>query len=590
MTSGAVTDALTPLEVNQVKVGGEIGRRIAITVTNNLLVLNADKDFLLPFQKRNAKDGYVGLGKLIDSMVRLAVHTGDEQLLTLKRHVVAEAIKTQESDGYIGILKPDARMTALWDIHEMGYLVYGLLSDYRLFHDETSLTAARRLADYILQHWSMLPSDWGQKTTVTTHVAVTGLERTLLTLAEVTGDARYREFVVQTRALPEWKPGIVIGRRPGIEGHVYAYFARSLAQLELYRNMGDGRLLEPTHQALQFLTADDGMVITGGVGQWEIWTADQDGRGELGETCATAYQLRVYDSLLRLGGDSRYGDLMERTIYNALFAAQSPDGRHIRYWSPFEGPRVYHPTDTFCCPCNFRRIISELPQMIYYRARRGIAINLYTPSESRLGLGNGVTVNLRQETSYPSDGRVAIHVDPERTATFPLQLRIPRWCLAAQAKVNGTMLPTPRSGTFLLIEREWKRGDLVEIDLPMPCRFVLGRQRQAGRVALMRGPMIYGLNPAQNPKLAKLDASDLGRLLLVPSSIGPVQADDAVRSGGTACRVKASDKGFSMGESGNLDLRFTEFADPAVQCIYFRVPDLKAAVADELIESSPVRP
>ena len=580
--AGREGDVLTPLDVRQVQVGGEIGRRMAVTVTNNLLVLDADKDFLAPFQKRNAKDGYVGLGKLIDSMVRLAANTGNEQLLVLKRHVVAETIKTQEPDGYIGLLKPEARMTGLWDIHEMGYLVYGLLSDYRFFQEEPSLVAARKLADYILQHWDRLPADWDTQTTIATHVSVTGLERTLLTLAVVTGDARYRDFVIQTRALPEWQLAIVIGRRVGIEGHVYAYMARSLAQLELFRSLPDKRLLGPARQALRFMTGGNGMTISGGVGQCEIWTADQDGRGDLGESCATAYQLRVYDNLLRLGGESVYGDLMERTIYNALFAAQSPDGRKIRYYTPFEGLRVYHPGDTFCCPCNFRRIIAELPQMICYRATGGIAINLYTPSEAKMELDDHVSVSVRQETAYPSDGKVLIHVEPAQPAKFSLQLRIPRWCTAARVAVNGEAVSAPRAGIFLTIKRQWRSGDQVELNFPMPWRFVAGRQRQAGRVALMRGPLVYGLNPAQNAKLAKLDAGDLGRLVLVPASLEAVQPDTTVRPAGTACRLKASSERFSMGNRGDMELVFTEFADPAMQCIYFRVPDLKAAVADEL--------
>jgi len=99
--------------------------------------------------------------------------------------------------------------------------------------------------------------------------------------------------------------GIVIGRRPLIEGHVYAYMARALAQLELYRIQPQPSLLVPAHRAVDFLTRADGLSITGAAGQLEIWTDDQDGRGDLGETCATAYQLRVYDNLLRLEGDPR---------------------------------------------------------------------------------------------------------------------------------------------------------------------------------------------------------------------------------------------------------------------------------------------
>ena len=279
---------------------------------------------------------------------------------------------------------------------------------------------------------------------------------------------------------------------------------------------------------------------------------------------------------------------MERTIFNALFAAQSPDGRHLRYFSPLEGPRQYHPTDTYCCPCNYRRIVAELPQMICYRAGNGAAVNLYTPSEATLRLADGLGVRLRQETAYPSDGRVTVHVIPSREATFPLKFRIPSWAAGCTATVNGRTLPArPKAGTFLTITHDWRPGDRVELDFPMTWRFVRGRQRQVGRVAVMRGPLVYGLDPNHERQLGPRDAADLGRLVLLPASIRGPFADNTVRPGGTACQIQASSEGFGMGDHGNLTLKLTEFPDPAIQCVYFRVPDLSVSVRDELLGPQP---
>ena len=133
------------------------------------------------------------------------------------------------------------------------------------------------------------------------------------------------------------------GRWGRIEGHAYAYLAHALAQLQLYRVEPDERLLRTTRRAMDFLTRHEGLVISGTCGDHECWHDTQSGTTNLGETCATAYLLRTLDDLLRLEGDSRWGDLMERTIFNALFAAQSPDGRHIRYYTPFECSRAYLP-------------------------------------------------------------------------------------------------------------------------------------------------------------------------------------------------------------------------------------------------------
>jgi uncharacterized protein len=580
----AAADALTPLDLRQVQVGGEIGRRIDVTVNNNLLVLDVEKDFLTPIRVRTASDGYIGLGKLIDSAVRLAAYTKREKAIALKKHLVEETIKTQEPDGYIGMLAAPARMSGLWDIHEMGYIIYGLTSDYRYFGEKRSLEAAKKLADYLIAKWSKLPADWDRQTHVATHVSVTGVERTLLTLYGETKDPRYLDFCVNQRALPQWDLGLVIGRRDLIEGHIYAYVTRCLAQLELFRLQPDEMLLRPTQRALHFMTAENGMAITGATGQWEIWTDDQDVRGALGETCATAYQLRVYDNLLRLEGKPLYGDLIERTIYNTLFAAQSPDGRQIRYYSPLEGKREYHPTDVFCCPCNYRRIVAELPTMVYYRSGSGLAVNLYTASQATVDLDGDFSLKVRQETEYPSSGQVTIHLDPSKPASFPLHLRIPRWCQRVVVTVNGQPWPKPATpGEFLAIERQWNAGDKVTLDMAMPWRLVAGRKRQSGRAAVMRGPLVFCLNPSQNESLATQDGADLGAIVIDAASLKDLPGGDAIRPGGLACGVRASNQGYDFGVSGNLSLRLTEFPDPDGRCVYFRLPDLSVAAPDELL-------
>jgi len=574
-----------PLDLAQVKVGGEIGRRIDITATNNVLRLKVDEDFLASFEKKNdARNNYVALGKLIDSVVKLAYYTRNEKLISLKEHLISQIIKWQEADGYIGNMLPDSRMWKVWDLHEMNYIIFGLLTDYKLFREQRSLIAARRAADYILRNWSKIPPDWEKKTKIASWVSVTGLDRTMLTLYGVTGDQRYLEFELVQRDLENWNPGIVIGRRTLVEGHVYAYMAASLAQLELFRIHPEEKLLGPATEGLHFMTANNGMTITGGVGQAEIWTADQDGGRDLAETCSTAYQIRVYENLLRLEGDARYGDLMERTIFNTLFAAQSPEGRRIRYFTPLEGNRVYNEADNVCCPGNYRRIISELPSMVYYRAGKGVAVNLYSPSKAHIVRDDGSSITVQQQTDYPNSGHVLIRLDPSEPASFPLKLRIPSWCKSAAVIVNGKPFEgTCTPGTFVVIERLWKAGDQVVLDMPMEWRLVQGRQRQAGRAAVMRGPLVFCLDPGQAKSLAQQDAADLGRMVIDLASIEPVPVpSNAVRPSGIACRLKAGTVPGAMGDEGDITLTLSEFADPNGKACYFRVPDLSKTSADEL--------
>ena len=571
---------LVPVDLTDVTIGGEIGRRIALTVKNNLLALNVDRDFLSHFQDKT-RGRFTAIGMLIDASVKFAYHTKDEKALSLKTHLVEEIIKAQGTDGYIGDMIPEKRMWTVWDLHEMGYIIYGLTSDYKYFGNKQALTAAKQAADYIINNWSTMPADWANKQKIAVHVAVTGMDQAMVTLYRVTGDQRYLDFELKQRDLPNWDPGIVLGRRPLVLGHTFAYMAASLAQLELYSIEPDPKLLAATTKALNFITTGNGMVITGGVGQAEVWTDDQDGGRDLQETCSTGYQIRVYENLLRLTADPHFGDLMERTIFNTLFGAQSTDGSHLRYFTPLQGDRVY--TGECCCTGNFRRIISELPTMVYYRTENGVAINLYSTSKAKVAMDDGLSIAVQQETNYPSSGNVVIRVDPSHPASFPLKLRIPRWCHTATAAVNSKPVETACTpGTFTTIERRWQSGDQVVLEMNMDWRFVRGRQRQAGRVAVMRGPLVFTLNPAQETLAAK-SADDLGRIVIDMAAIeqAPVQNSD-VRPDGIGCRLKAGTTPGALGDDRSTTLTLTEFADPDGKCVYFKIPDISQAGPDEL--------
>jgi len=117
---------------------------------------------------------------------------------------------------------------------------------------------------------------------------------------------------------------------------------------------------------------------------------------------------------------------------------------------------------------------------------------------------------------------------------IPLGLKGPRFRSMASVR-PGRCKP----GLFFALDRQWKRGDEVTLELPMSWRLVKGRQRQAGRVAVMRGPQVFCLNPSQDATLAKLDGTDLGYLALDPNSLGTPIRSDAVRPGGLGCKVSA---------------------------------------------------
>ena len=574
-------DMMKPISTSKINVGGEIGRRIDITINNNLLAVDIDNDFLKPFRQKKDDDGYVGLGKTIDAAVRLAIYSGDDNVIKLKQHLVDETIKAQLNDGYPGKLKSDKRMWVFWDIHEMSYIIYGLVSDYIFFNEKKSLQAAQKAADYIINHWSDMPKNWPENTQRI--MPTTGIDRAFLALSKATGNNRYQNFLINQLDLTDWDLDIVEGRSKGFKGHAYVFMAVALAQAELYRELGDEKLLSQANKVIDFITKQDGLLINGAVGYQECWHSSQIGFFKLGETCATAYLIRTLDNLLRLNGNSLYGDLMERSIYNALFAAQSPDGRKLRYYVPFEGERIYFDLDTYCCPCNFRRIIAELPGMVYYQSEGGVAVNLYTESRADFNLGNNINLTIKQETDYPNSGESVFTLTQNKSVQFPLKFRIPRWCdQGAQLTVNNEpVLKNITSGSFLTVDRIWNSGDIIKLELPMTWRIVNGRKAQSGKAAVMRGPVLFTLNPALNKNISP---ENIRLLRIDPESITGPFSDSTLRPNGMACRVKAWDPN-EYSSTPNLELLLTEFPDPDGLSSYFILPDPKSKVLvdDELL-------
>ena len=583
VSTSAYTEA-PRVDLRNVEVGGEIGRRIDVTINNNLMVVDVDAIFLKGFRNRGTSGTYVGLGKFIDSLVRLSAYSKNDQLIKRKNYIVEETIKTQDDDGYIGMFKPEKRMWELWDIHEMTYIVNGLVSDYQFFDTKDSLKAATKLMDYIVDRWTAEP-DGMKDCPITVFMAVTGLEETLLMMYEVTQNKKYLDFCAEFRALPEWDYPIDLGRWDKIGGHAYAYLHRCLSQLRLSQITDDPSLHRKTDEVMSFLRKDDGLMINGVCSHHECWHNTQNASHGLGETCSTVYLLKVLDELISMRHDSIYGDMMERTVFNGLFSAQSPDGRWLRYYVPLESKRVYYKGDSYCCPCNYRRGIADLPGMIYYRMDGGIAVNLYAPSTVSTKLENGLTVTLTQETNYPNNGKVKIVVEPEKETQFPLSLRIPRWCEEAAVSIYSNGAETnyiASRGSYYSIKRVWKKGDVIEIDMPMKWRLVKGRKVQSGRVALLRGPVLFSLNPKLNPMLKDIE---LRHLVVDEETLEGPFPDDTVRPDGLACTIKGWDKmGFTTSGKHNLTLKLTESTDPDIEATYLQIRRIdQVGVDDELI-------
>lgn len=588
-------------DIRSIKPAGEFGRRILQIIEGNLLQVDVQQSFLSRFQNR-AGQGYMGFGKFIDAMVWLAFQTGHEPLTREKDRIIATLLATQDPDGYIGIVRDPLRRTReLWDLHERSYLILALANDFRFFGKQESLAAAQKMADRILEDFTRdpalrpdttdnpdsIPNDFIPFTATNL-----GLDFALLELSKISGNPRYRGFVVDFLKIREFNPPIACGPS-SLSNHAYSHIGHCLAQLNLYATTRDEALLSPSRKTLDFLLHDDGMLITGSCSEGECWHQTQSGLQNTAETCTGFYGLQLMDAMLRISGESLYGDLMERAIYNAMFAAVSPDGRWSRYHTPFDGTRHYDEVnrDTFCCPNNFRRFMSRLAGWIYYLTPDGVAVNLYSSSRARLPLPGGASLDIFQETDYPTSGHIRLHIDPSMPSEFTLHLRIPRWCTNGTIRINGGEPQPVPAGNFFRITRWWNQEDVVDLDLPMAFRWVRGRKAQAGRAAIMRGPSIYTLNPTRNPHLGSHPFFEVRQIQADPALPVAPAPDDSIRPGGTAAIVNTWEPGPQKfwPHLPRVPTTLTEFPDPDGQGIYFLVPNAKAGqlVDDELFAGKP---
>ncbi|MBO4345836.1 MAG: glycoside hydrolase family 127 protein [Victivallales bacterium] len=588
-----------PLPLGDVRIGGLLGERVETTIRENLFKLDVENDFLMPFRRKDGKCDYVGLGKLLDAAVHFAQYTADSEAIAFKEHLFREIIATQEDDGYIGSMPSGKRIFWPFDLHDESHIVSALLEDYRVFGTPACLKAAKNLLSLIMDSYRFMPKEgmilYG---VITKHMMGLGLEHALLNMYDVTGDGKYLDFCLEQCGMKDLCWPIQLERRRPLHGHSYMYLNKAMAHLRLYKITGNEFHLKHPMLARDFMLYGGGTTVIGGVGMSECWTNDQNGRGNHAETCSTAYQLRFFAKLMQLTGDSAYGDVMERMIYNALLGAQSPDGRRIRYYNPFEGKRKYWERDTYCCPNNYRRIIAELPSMALYADRDGggLVVNLYTPFQADATL-NGMPVKAFMETNYPKDGDVVFKLEPERAVAGLMRFRIPRWCRHATVSVNGEPPQEVPGGQFARLERVWSKGDTVRLILSMDVRFVLGHDCQSGMAAVMRGPVVYTLNPANcgvNPDPGTLEhtfrAGDLhftpdeslnGRESADLKHIR-LSADYAKPNSDGSLDMVGDPDGSQIDCLGLLQFRLTPYPDPEGLCSYFHLSDIGRAVPDEL--------
>lgn len=451
----------------------------------------------------------------------LATHSSPdlEQMVDLAITEVADA---QQPDGYLNTYFMFERAVERWtDLpvkHELycaGHLIQAAVAHHRATGDERLLLVARRLADHICSVFG--PEEEGKRLGTDGHEEI---EMALVELYRETGEVTYlrqAQFFVDVRGrgfaggreyTQDHKP---FRQQDEIVGHAVRAVYLHAGVADLYSETGDEALLDALHRLWESMTTRR-MYVTGGIGsryEGEAFGKDYELPNEraYAETCAAIGSVMWNWRMLMLDGDARYADLLETTLYNAVLPGLSLDGQEYFYQNPLEDDGSHRRQPWFgcaCCPPNVARTLASLPSYFYSVSEEGIWIHLYAEGEAHIQLSDGRTVVLRQRTRYPWDGEVLIEVEGE--GNFTLRLRIPSWCEeGASLEVNGDPFSTQlQPGSYAEVRREWRSGDGIRLTLPMSVRQLECHPYVAenlGRVALMRGPLLYCVEGADNPGL-----------------------------------------------------------------------------------------
>lgn len=530
----------------ETRLHGILGEALAANLHGRLshFITGADSPAIALFspahRAHNTEGDWYGehAGKWLYAAARACARSHDHALRAHLREVADYLVSVQEPDGYLGTYAPERRFTRpqppkpptwdgapalrTWDIWVHAYLILGLVEAGRVLGEPRYIDAAGRIADLCAQALRSgiditgLGNHHGMSATVLMDAA--------LELHFETGEPRFlalaRQVLAQADAHPALRllPAIQAGADASeiATGKAYQLIWNLVGLAKLHRATGEPALLEAVERMWRNIRERH---LTLGGGPWggvahrsrEVFNA----AGSFSpyayvETCSLLAWIQLNRELLRITGQARYAEEIERTAYNDLLGAQAPNGEDWCYYSFPNGRRV-HTTYWRCCKSSGAMAVEELPPIAYGIGDAGaVCVNLYGPSEAALPHPRAGSVRIRQITDYPFDGRIALELRPEHAAAFELRLRIPSWAAQARLSINGeeadvALVP----GDYARIARRWSVGDQVVLTLPL--RPVLHRQAlrnvQESRapdgadvrqqvldlhyVGLTRGPLVY---------------------------------------------------------------------------------------------------
>lgn len=511
------------LDGAEVRLAGPLESQIEGVVKNWLIPLPKTNPAILTMFRDRDKAPYQNLlawsgefaGKYLTSGTEAYRLTCDPTLKATLAQFVQDLAKCQDTDGYLGPFPKANRLTgwapntwgeggATWDAWGHYHAIIGLLEWHRQTGDETALATARKVGDLLVRFFK------------TRTVASTGspemnqaIVHGLARLYRETGDATYREAA--ERVVHEFDaPGAGNYLQGALAGEDFYQLPNAgprweslhsiMGLAELYWQTGNNdyrKAFEHTYWSI----AKTDRHNNGGFTSGEQAQGDPYHRGAI-ESCCTIAWTALGVEMLRMTGDPRVADELELSALNQVVGLHSADGAWCTYNTPMEGVRIPSTEEIGfqirpgseglnCCSVNAARGFGMIADWALMKRDGGLALNYFGPSVLKSKVGNGEVV-LRQETSYPQQGHIVLHVDPEHPQRFPLSLRVPHWSAKTTIRVDGKSVPAI-PGSYAVIDREWRKGDTITIDLDFTPRFWVGQRESRGRTSVYRGPILYAM-------------------------------------------------------------------------------------------------
>lgn len=488
--------------------------------------------------------------KLIEAVADMYAVTKDKNLDIMMDSVIATIAQCQRADGYIhtpvlieerkqsGAAKPfEDRLN--FETYNMGHLMTAACVHYRATGKKTLLNVAIKAADYLDNFYKRSSPELARNAICPSHyMGVIELYRT-------TKDPKYLQLAINlinirgqvAEGTDDNQDRIPFRQQKTAMGHAVRANYLYAGVADVYAETGDDSLMSCLN-AIWNDVAYRKMYVTGGCG------ALYDGVSPYGtsysppqiqkthqaygrayqlpsmtahnETCANIGNLLWNWRMLLLTGDARYADVVELELYNGVLSGISLDGNKFFYTNPlstsgdfpyalrWSGGRVPYISLSNCCPPNTVRTLAEVNNYAYTTSDKGIWVHLYGSNTLSTTLKDGDTVQLAQQSNYPWDGHIKITVTKGAEHPFAMYLRIPGWCRKAFLAVNGKPIAVAATAAqYAELNRTWKTGDVVELDLSMPVTLVESNplvEETRNQVAVKRGPVVYCVESADLPK------------------------------------------------------------------------------------------